>query len=81
MAIMTHAKFHFNRLIVTLIFLASGPVSYPRAWRTTENAGPDRLNCTPEKDTTIYIAYHHSYSSKHSISKKIVYLLLNSNRL
>ena len=41
MAIMTHAKFHFNRLMVTLTF-AFGPLS-PRAWRTTEKAGPDRV--------------------------------------
>ena len=43
MAIMTHAKFHFNRLMLTLIFgiWASEP---PRAWRTTEKAGPDRVN-------------------------------------
>ena len=39
---MTHAKFHFNRLMLTLIFgvWASEP---PRAWRTTEKAGPDRV--------------------------------------
>ena len=43
MAIMTHAKFHFNWLMLTLIFgiWASEP---PRAWRTTEKAGPDRVN-------------------------------------
>ena len=33
---MTHAKFHFNRLMLTLIFGI-------RAWRTTEKAGPDRV--------------------------------------
>ena len=44
MDIMTHAKFHFNRLMLTLIFdiRASEP---PRAWRTTEKAGPGRVNC------------------------------------
>ena len=43
MAIMTHAKLHFNWLMLTLIFgiWASEP---PRAWRTTEKAGPDRVN-------------------------------------
>ena len=42
MAIMTHAKFYFNWLMLTLIFgiWASEP---PRAWRTTEKAGPDRV--------------------------------------
>ena len=42
MAIMIHAKFHFNWLMLTLIFgiWASEP---PRAWRTTEKAGPDRV--------------------------------------
>ena len=38
MDIMTHAKFHFNRLMLTLVFGIW-------AWRTTENAGPDRVNC------------------------------------
>ena len=37
MVTITHAGFHLNRLMLTLI-LASGP-----AWRTTENAGPDRV--------------------------------------
>ena len=42
MALMTHAKFHFNRLRVTLIpdIRAFEP---PLAWRTTEKAGPDRV--------------------------------------
>ena len=42
MDIMAHAKFYFNRLMLTLIFAirASEP---PRAWRTTKKAGPDRV--------------------------------------
>ena len=36
MAIMAHAKFHFSRLMLTLIFGI-------RAWQTTEKAGPDRV--------------------------------------
>ena len=42
MAIMTHAKFQFNWLMLTLSFgiWASEP---PRVWRTTEKAGPDRV--------------------------------------
>ena len=46
MAIMTHDKFHFNRLMLILIFgiLASEPPPPPpRAWRTTEKAGLDRV--------------------------------------
>ena len=45
MDVMTHAELHFNRLMLTLIFgiRASEP---PRAWRTTEKAGPDRVNKT-----------------------------------
>ena len=43
MDIMTHAKFHFNRLMLTLIsgIWASEPP--PLAWRTTEKARPDRV--------------------------------------
>ena len=39
MAIMTHAKFHFDRVMLTLVFAiwASEP------WRTTEKAGPYRV--------------------------------------
>ena len=42
MDIMTHAKFHFNRLMLTLIFgiRASEPLW---AWQTTEKARPDRV--------------------------------------
>ena len=42
MAVMTHVKILFNRLIVTLIFgvLVCEP---PRARQTTEKAGPDRV--------------------------------------
>ena len=43
MVVMTYAKFHFNRLILTLIFgiRDSEP---PRAWRMTDQAGPDGVN-------------------------------------
>ena len=44
MAIMTHAKFHFNWLMLTLIFGIWASEPPPRAWRTTEKAGPDRVN-------------------------------------
>ena len=45
MAMMTHAKFHFSQLMVTLIFgiWASEPPS-PRAWQTTQKVGPERVN-------------------------------------
>ena len=49
MIIMSHAKFHSNRLMLTLIFgiWASGHLgiwaSEPQAWRLTEKAGPDRV--------------------------------------
>ena len=54
MAIMTYAKFNFNWLMLTLIFgiWASEP---PRAWRTTEKAGPDRVNpFLPASDCLLY---------------------------
>ena len=40
MNIMTHTKIHFNRLMLTLTFGVWAP---PRAWPTTEKAGPDRV--------------------------------------
>ena len=36
-AVITHAKFHLSRLLVTLTFGTW-------AWRTTEKAGPYRVN-------------------------------------
>ena len=42
MDIMPYAKFHFNRLMLTLIF-GIRAFEPPRAWRTTEKAGPDRV--------------------------------------
>ena len=41
MAIMTHAKFHFKWLMLTLIFGIWA--SDPQAWQTTEKAGPARV--------------------------------------
>ena len=45
MFIMTHGKFHLNRLMLTIIFgiWASEP---PRARGTTEKAGPHRVKFT-----------------------------------
>ena len=43
MDIMTHAKFYFNRLMLTLIFAIRASEPPPRAWRTTKKAGPDRV--------------------------------------
>ena len=57
MAVMIHTKFHFNRLMLTLIFCiwASDP---PRAWWTTEKAGPDRVKWN--KTTLFHIKLWHS---------------------
>ena len=40
---MTHAKFNFNQLMLTLIFGIQAS-ELPWAWRMTEKAGPDRVN-------------------------------------
>ena len=58
MAIMTHAKFHFNWLMLTLIFgiWASEPPP-PRAWRTTEKAGPDRVKGNINDHVNLYLSY------------------------
>ena len=49
MDIMTHAKFHFDRLMLSLIFGVRAserpsPPPPPWAWQTTEKAGPDKIN-------------------------------------
>ena len=41
---MTYEKFHFNWLMLTSIFFIWASEPPPRAWRTTEKAGPDRVN-------------------------------------
>ena len=45
MSLLTHAEFHFHRLMVTLIFgiRASEPPP-PGAWRTTEKVGLNQEN-------------------------------------
>ena len=45
---MTHAKLNFNQLMLTLIFGIRASEAPPRAWRTTEKAGPDRVNTQTE---------------------------------
>ena len=53
MAIMTHAKFHFSRLMVTLIFdirASELPPPPPPTWRTTQEAEPDRFEVDPSND-------------------------------
>ena len=47
MAIMIHVKFHFNRLMLTLIFGIQAPEP-PWAWRRTEKAGSDGVNISFE---------------------------------
>ena len=61
MAIMTHAKFHFNQLMLTLIFGITASEPPPRAWRTTEKAGPDRVNQYSEKNSIVAVTSTISY--------------------
>ena len=65
MDMMIHAKFHFNWLMLTLIFgiRASEPPPPPGAWRTTEKAGPDRVNLT-SSTTFIILEIFTTVSSK-----------------
>ena len=55
MAVLTQAKFDFNRLMVTLIFgiRASEP---PLAWRLIEKAGPDRVKTLDMKNSRLFIS-------------------------
>ena len=57
--IMAHAKFHFNRLMLTLIFGI-------RAWRTTEKAGPDRVKGTP--GTMLFTKKTKNHKEKNSLN-------------
>ena len=43
MDVVTHAKFHFSWLMLTLIFSIQAS-ELPQAWRMTEKARPDRVN-------------------------------------
>ena len=74
LGIMTHAKFHFNRLMLTFIFgiWASDPPPPPppppppcRAWRTTEKAGPDMVN---SKHVDLKSLQRHSWTLNTSVS-------------
>ena len=73
MDIMTHGKFYFNRLMLTLIFAirASEP---PRAWRTTEKARPDRVKLTIEQSSVTGIVGLRSVQStlSHLISTSVL---------
>ena len=46
MDIMTHAKFHFSRVMLTLIFGVWASEPPPRAWLMTEKGGSDRVKST-----------------------------------
>ena len=43
MDIKTHAKFNFNRLMLTLSFGIWASGLYPGGWRATKKAGLDRV--------------------------------------
>ena len=44
MTIITPAKFHLNRLMITLIFgIRASQPPFPKARQTTEKAGPGRV--------------------------------------
>ena len=47
MVIITHEKFYFNQLMLTLLFgiwTSELPPPSLQAWQTTEKARPDRVN-------------------------------------
>ena len=65
MAIMSHAKFHFNRLMLTLIFWHLSlrapppppPLPPPRAWKIRSACfycGPYRINLSPKQSNCIF---------------------------
>ena len=64
MALTTHAKFYSNRLMLTLIFGIWASEPPPWAWRSTEKAGPDRVNlddefCRPVLPHNQILCLHH----------------------
>ena len=78
MAIMTHAKFHFNRLMLTLIFGIWACPS-PRAWRTTERPGLIVLNemIIGDKKLEIRDSIGRSFNLVHLCRKLTVIYKLN----
>ena len=54
MAIMTPAKFHFNRLMLTLIFGIRASEPPPPGLGTTEKAGPDRVKNEESRTFVLY---------------------------
>ena len=87
MAIMTHAKFNFSRLMLTLIFGIRASEPSPRAWRTTEKAGPDRVKflllCLNKLMTTGYFAksiFQETYILYNFMVSDLSDLLINPRR-
>ena len=79
MAIMTYAKFHFNWLMLTSIFgiWASEPPP-PRAWRTTEKAGPDRVKAL-SKECDQSLTVDHMTDLGHNMKRDYFKILANQN--
>ena len=74
MGIMTHAKFHFNQLILTLIFGIRASDPPPRAWGTTEKAGPDTKGL---KETMVEVkTFVKVASNVNKVGKGGLYLVL-----
>ena len=78
---MTHAKFHFNWLMLTSIFGIWASEPPPRAWRTTEKAGPDRVNCLPVSVSVILFCFCWQYWRKTVIKKEIAILRIDHHIL
>ena len=73
MAIMTHAKFHCNWLMLTPIFGIWASEPPPRAWRTTEKAGPDRVNANWTLEAPKKQLYHSC--RKQVVSASVIFII------
>ena len=70
---MTHAKFNFNQLMLTLIFgILASELPPPQAWRTTEKAGPDRVKVDQVMFNSLVLTWERNFEVTFGIFSVLV---------